>query len=137
MLAKIGMNPDVVFLISKVSDTFVSSALGATDDDTRGGVPATFDGRPIAHRLYHKTPGMVAMHGDDNLDMTAAHEFSHAFSSYTNGYITDLYRDGDQFSHPTFVINRKQAGPFRISLAEYNGIAYRSDKTRNSLATAR
>ena len=59
--------------------------------------------------------------------MDAAHEFGHAFSSYTNGFLTDLYQDGDaQF-------NRKVGRPIPDLFAEYNGVNYLSDKQRNSL----
>jgi hypothetical protein len=132
MLANIGMNPDVVFVVSKSSDTTVASALGATDDDERGGIPAAFDGRPITHRFYHKIPGMVAIHATPD-DMTPAHEFGHAFSSYSNGFVTDLYRDEDKYCHGTIVLNRKVGRPIPDNFAEYQGITYLSDKTRNSL----
>lgn len=59
--------------------------------------------------------------------MTPAHEFGHAFSSYTNGFVTDLYVDGDvQF-------NRKVGRPVPDAFANYNGANYASDKARDSL----
>jgi hypothetical protein len=134
MLARIGMSPDVVFIVSKISEAEynTASALGMTDDDQRGGIAATFDGRRIVHRFYHKIPGMVAIHPGSQ-DMTAAHEFSHAFSSYSNGYITDLYRDNDLYCHGTVVLNRKLGRPIPTEFAKYNGKSYRSDMTRNSI----
>jgi hypothetical protein len=132
MLANIGMNPDVVFVVSNSGDTNVASALGATDDDDRGGIPATFDGRTITHRFYHKIPGMVAIHAVPD-DMTPAHEFGHAFSSYSNGFVTDLYRDSDLYCHGTIVLNRKVGRPIPDNFAEYHGVTYLSDKERNSL----
>lgn len=133
MLANIGMHPDVVFIVSKVSDVSTASALGMTDDDSQGGIPTTLDGRKITHRFYHKIPGMVAIHSDDNSDMTAAHEFGHAFSSYSNGFITDLYRDADLYCHGTTVLNRKMGRPIPNDFGEYHGLTYLSDKVRNSL----
>jgi hypothetical protein len=126
MLAGVGMNPDIVFLVTKSSTHNLAHARGTTDDDSRGGIATTYDGAPITHRFYHKIPGMVALHTDNN-KMTAAHEFGHAFSSYTNGFITDLYRDGE----PQF--NRKVGRPIPDSFAEYHGINYLTDKQRNSL----
>jgi hypothetical protein len=59
--------------------------------------------------------------------MTPAHEFGHAFSSYTNGYVADLYVDGNtQF-------NRKVGRPVPIQFATYNGQAYNSDHVRDGL----
>src|SRR5262245_46840272 len=132
MLANIGMNPDVVFVVSKSSDTTVASALGATDDDDRDGLPATFDGRTIYHRFYHKIPGMVAIHAQRD-DMTPAHEFGHAFSSYSNGFVTDLYRDHDLYCHGTIVLNRKVGRPIPDNFAKYGNTTYLSDKTRDHL----
>jgi hypothetical protein len=65
--------------------------------------------------------------------MTPAHEFSHAFSSYSNGFVTDLYRDSDLFCHGTIVLNRKDGRPIPDDFAEYHGVTYLSDKTRNGL----
>jgi len=132
MLANIGMSPDIVFVVTNSSTCSRSSALGTTDDDTRGGVPVTYDGGTITHRFYHKIPGMVAIHKNTE-DMTAAHEFSHAFSSYSNGFITDLYRDSDLYCHGTIVFNRKIGRPIPDNFAIYHDVNYLSDKTRNSI----
>jgi hypothetical protein len=134
MRASIGMNPDVVFIVSRISEKEYqrASALGTTDDDQRGGIATTFDGRTIVHRFYHKIPGMVAIHSNSR-DMTAAHEFSHAFSSYSNGFITDLYRDNDLYCHGTVLLNRKLGRPIPREFARYNGKTYLSDKHRNGL----
>jgi hypothetical protein len=132
MLAGIGMNPDIVFIVTQARRCHRAGALGTTDDDTRGGIPASFDGRIIYHRFYHKIPGMATIHVRND-DMTAAHEFGHAFSSYSNGFVTDLYRDSDEYCHGTIVFNRKVGRPIPDIFAEYNGTIYRSDKTRNSL----
>src|SRR5262245_4830278 len=136
-LANIGMNPDVVFLVSK-AEGLRASALAATDDDHGNGIRATFDGREIVHCYYHKSPGMVAIPTElatepDQADMTPAHEFGHAFSSYSNGFVADLYRDDDDYSHATLVLNRKAGRPIPSDFAEYNGVTYLSDPTRNAL----
>jgi hypothetical protein len=126
MLPHVGMNPDIVFLVTNSPTHDRAWSNGTTDDDDRGGIAAKYDGKTITHRFYHKIPGMVAIHIDAE-SMTAAHEFGHAFSSYTNGFVTDLYRDGDvQF-------NRKVGRPIPNKFAGYRGKAYQSDKTRNAL----
>jgi hypothetical protein len=126
MLANVGMNPDIVFIVTNSRTHDRAWSFGTTDDDTRGGIAARYDGRKITHRFYHKIPGMVAIHVDAE-EMTAAHEFGHAFSSYTNGFICDLYVDGDvQF-------NRKVGRPLPNKFAAYQGKTYRSDKMRAAL----
>ncbi|WP_157788107.1 hypothetical protein [Bradyrhizobium elkanii] len=129
-LSYIGINPDIVFIVSRSPTHTRASAFGTTDDDNRGGITAYYDGRVIVHRYYHLIPGMAAINvqqtPSDNA-MTPAHEFGHAFSSYTNGFVTDLYVDGDvQF-------NRKVGRPIPDLFANYNGAAYASDKMRDSL----
>jgi hypothetical protein len=126
MLASIGMNPDIVYLVTKSPLYDLAHSWGTTDDDSRGGIASTYDGAPITHRFYHKIPGMVALNVVND-QMAAAHEFGHAFSSYTNGFATDLYLDGD----PKF--NRKVGRPIPDFFAEYHGINYPCDKQRNSL----
>ena len=126
MMASIGLNPDIVFLVTNSSTHDQAHAWGTTDDDSRSGIRALYDGRTIFHRFYHKIPGTVALH-TSNGKMTAAHEFGHAFSSYTNGFITDLYRDGDaQF-------NRKVGRPIPNNFGSYQGNTFKSDKTRGPL----
>jgi hypothetical protein len=126
MLAAIGMNADVVFLVTQSATHIYARSCGTNDDDSRGGIATTCDGAPITHRFYHKTPGMVALNVIND-QMDAAHEFGHAFSSYTNGFVTDLYRDGGA------LFNRKVGRPIPDFFAEYNGVNYLSDKQRNSL----
>ena len=126
MLASLGMNPDIVFLVTESQLYYLAHSWGTTDDDSRGGIATTCDGMAITHRFYHTIPGTVALNVINN-QMTAAHEFGHAFSSYTNGFVTDLYRDGDA------KFNRKVGRPIPNAFAEYGGINYLSDKQRNSL----
>lgn len=129
-LSYIGANPDIAFIVSRSPTHMRASAFGTTDDDNRGGITAYYDGRAFVHRYYHLIPGMAAINvqkaPSDNA-MTPAHEFGHAFSSYTNGFVTDLYVDGDvQF-------NRKVGRPVPDAFANYNGANYTSDKARDSL----
>lgn len=130
MLKYIGLDPDIVFLVTRSSTHDRASAYGTTDDDSRGGIQAHYDGRIIYHRYFHTIPGMAAIHAqtnEANNAMTAAHEFGHAFSSYTNGFITDLYVDG------TAEFNRKVGRPIPPNFATYNATVFRSDPTRDSL----
>ncbi len=129
-LSYIGLNPDIVFIVSRSNTHTRASAYGTSDDDNRGGITAYYNGRVIVHRYYHLIPGMAAINVQqkpiDNA-MTAAHEFGHAFSSYTNGFVTDLYVDGDiQF-------NRNVGRPIPDVFGTYNGASYASDKARDSL----
>lgn len=125
MLQTLGVDPDVVFVVSNSATHRRASAWGATDDDARGGIPFTCDGRLFCHRYYHRVPGMVALHTTSNA-MTAAHEFGHAFSSYTNGFVTDLYVCGGA------AFNRKAGRPIPPHFAHYRGTTYRTDRTGQS-----
>lgn len=127
MLKYIGYDPDIVFIVTNSTTHTRASAYGTTDDDSRGGVSVTWDGRPLVHRYYHRIPGMAAIHVTSSA-MTAAHEFGHAFSSYSNGFVTDLYVDG------TNAFNRRNGRrPIPTRFCEYNGRIYNSDLTRDSL----
>ena len=126
MLRYLGVNPDIVFIVSNSPTHARASAYGTTDDDARAGDPFTYDASRMYHRYFHIVPGMAAMH-TTSAALTAAHEFGHAFSSYTNGFITDLYVD----SAPAF--NCKVGRPVPNTFATYKGVAYPSDKVRDSL----
>jgi hypothetical protein len=126
MLAYLGLNPDIVFLITDIS-TARAWSIPATDDDTRGGIAATYDSSTIYHRFYHKFPGMSAITTSADT-MTAAHEFGHAFSSFSNGHVADLYVDGGCVG-----FNRKYCRPIPDDFARYNGKTYLSDQTRSAL----
>jgi hypothetical protein len=126
LLRNLNVNPDIVFIISNSPINSRASAWWTTDNDERPGDPFTYDGQRLFHRYFHTIPGMAALHTTSDA-LTAAHEFGHAFSSYTNGAITDLYVDGD----PAF--NRKTGRPIPDVFATYNGVAYASDKERDGL----
>jgi hypothetical protein len=131
MLAYLGLNPDIVFLVSNSSSVKYAHSLATTDDDTRGGIAATYDGQTIYHQYYHIYPGMSAINTSSTSNaMTAAHEFGHSFSSYTNGHIADLYHDR---SLPDFQFNRKDGRPIPNDFAVYQGTTYLSDQTRGAL----
>lgn len=119
MLARLGINPDIVFVASK--STLRAWTIATTDDDRRGGIKATYDGCTIVHRYYHDIPGMIAISAAPDM-VTPAHEFGHAFSSFSNGHVVDLYNDSFPSEPPWqvpghFPLNKKKSGPFRIPLA--------------------
>ncbi len=128
MLQYIGLDPDIVFVVTKSPTNMRASAFPASDDLARGGVTSTYDGQPFVHRYFHSIPGMAAIHATGSTSLTGAHEFGHAFSAYPNAFITDLYVDGP----PAF--NRKSGRPIPGSFAEYNGTQYASDKLRDGLS---
>lgn len=126
LLRALNLNPDIVLVVSNSPTNRRASAYGTTDNDERGGDPFLYDGQTFYHRYFHLIPGMAALHTTSDA-LSAAHEFGHAFSSYTNGAITDLYVDGP----PEF--NRKNGRPIPHLFATYKGVAYASDKTRDGL----
>jgi hypothetical protein len=126
MLSLLDQNSDVVFIVGNSPTHKRASAFATTDDNTRSGIAAVYDGRQITHRFYHTIPGMAAIHTTSSAH-TAAHEFGHAFSSYSNGFISDLYVDGDtQF-------NRKVGRPIPRVFCTYQGVSHLADQTRDTL----
>lgn len=127
MLAYLKFDPDIIFLATKSPTHDRATAYGATDDDNRGGIPFIYDDMTLTHRYYHEIPGMAAIHTTSSA-LTAVHEFGHAFSSYTNGFVDDLYVDGDA------KFNRKVGRPIPSKFAKYRGKSYASDVTRDGLS---
>ena len=126
MLRYLGVNPDIVFIVTNSPTNSRASAYGTTDDDGRPGDPFSYDGHRMYHRYFHLIPGMAAMHTTSSA-LTAAHEFGHAFSSYSNGFITDLYVDSG------VAFNNKLGRPIPNIFANYKGVSYASDKVRDGL----
>lgn len=83
---------DVVYAVSDSSSHTRASAWHTSDDDNGPGNLFVLDQVPLYHRQRYLIPGTVAIHKTAT-SLTAAHEFSHAISSYTNGKIVDLYVD--------------------------------------------
>lgn len=125
-LRRMDLDPDIVFVVSNSPTNRRAAAYGTTDDDSRGGVDFSYDGRTMSHRFFHLVPGMAAMHTTSS-GLTAAHEFGHAFSSYSNGFVTDLYVSGDE------QFNRKTGRPIPAEFCRYNAMAFASDPLRNGL----
>ena len=126
-LAQHGLSADVAFAISGSAAFSRASAWGSTDDTARPGSPFTLDGVVRQHFHFPAIPGTVALRVT-NRDLTPAHEFGHAASSYTSGFVTDLYVDSitPQFN---LRIGRPIVDPFAV----YNGNAFASDPTRDHL----
>jgi hypothetical protein len=117
---------DVVMAISESPTHTRATSWFTTDDDSRGGVAFTLDGRTLVHRHYFSIPGTSALHTTSS-SLTALHEFQHAVSSYSNGAVTDLYVD----SPPA--LNIKRGRPIPALFATYAGAGYATDPSRDSL----
>lgn len=128
LLRSIGLDPDIIFVLSTKSTTHTfAHSFAATDDQSRGGVAAEYDGGTITHRFYSTIPGMTALH-TSNGGMDAAHEFGHAISSYQNGRIVDLY-----LPNTTAFFNCKVGRPIPNQFATYQRMGYLTDKARSAL----
>lgn len=114
MLRYLGVNPDIAFIVSNSPTHARASAYGTSDDDARAGDAFAYDGHRMYHRYFHLVPGMTAMHSTSSA-LTAAHEFGHAFSSYSNGFITDLYVDSP------LAFNNKIGRRIPTTFATYKG----------------
>ena len=125
-LAAFGYQADVAYAISASATHTRASAWFTTDDDTRPGVGFTLDGVAFSHRFYNIIPGTVAL-PVNSTSLTALHEFGHAFSSYTNGAVVDLYAD----SGPG--LNNKRERPAPATFANYDGTVMASDPNRGGL----
>lgn len=121
-----GLDPDILFVVSQSPTHTRASAYGTTDDDAHGGIAFQYDGQSRSHRFFHRIPGIATLHATVG-GMTPVHEFGHAFSSYSNGFVTDLYVDGNA------EFNRKVGRPIPARFATYNGVAYNSDALRDGL----
>lgn len=122
--------PSVVDLVIAVSDSAKytrESAYATTDDTAKGGTPFVLDGSAGTHWHFPDIPGTAALHKTTR-SMTPLHEFGHAASSFTSGFVQDLYTDAKK-AEINCLIGRPIPGTFRT----YNGSAFASDPTRGSL----
>jgi hypothetical protein len=126
-IASKGILADIVYAIT-VGDEFHdrASAWFTTDDPRGGGIPFKLDGATFTHCYEPAIPGTIAMHVSEN-GPTAAHEFCHAISSYSNGSIMDLYVD----SLPG--INNKRGRPIPGVFGSMDTITYNSDPSRDHI----
>lgn len=118
---------DVVYAVSDSASHKRASAWYTTDDDTSAGTPFTLDQTVLHHRQRYSIPGTIGIHSSAT-SLTAVHEFSHAISSYTNGKVDDLYRDGG----PALNIKRQTPiPPVPQVFAHYNGAQILSKQPGN------
>lgn len=134
-LARYNLVADVAFAISRGKDES-ASAWATDDDDTKPGIEFELDGKKYWHRFYGTVPGAIAMHAD-NRSLTAIHEFGHAASSYTNGYLSDLYVDFHDEDVHRPVINKRYGRPIPARFCHHNGRDYLSDPARDGLGYER
>jgi hypothetical protein len=135
-LSRYGLNADVAFAVTGSDDHMGASAWATDDDDSKPGIEFTLDGRRYSHRYHYKVPGTVAMHVE-NRSLTAAHEFGHAASSYSNGYLSDIYVDLHSEDAHKPVINKRWGRPIPNRFCTYDGATYLSDKERDGLGYGR
>lgn len=125
-LASYGLSADIAYAVSASTSHTRASAWFTSDDDAGAGVPFTLDGVQLFHRFNNIIPGTIAIHSTAN-SVTAAHEFQHAISSYTNGSIVDLYVD----SPPA--LNCGVGRPIPVVFGSYNASSFNSDQSRDHI----
>jgi hypothetical protein len=125
-LALFGLAADVAFAITASATHSRASAWYTTDDPTRGTVPYNLDGVAKATSRFCKIPGTVALHVSST-SMTGLHEFGHAFSSFTEGAVTDQYVD----SAPD--LNVKHGRPIPTNFGTFNAVTHASDPVRDGI----
>jgi hypothetical protein len=126
-IAAKGILADIVYAITAGDDLHDrASAWFTTDDAAAGGIAFNFDGNNLTHCYEAAIPGTIAMHAHTT-GPTAAHEFCHAISSYSNGSIVDLYVD----SLPG--INNKRGRPIPGVFGSMNTMSYGSDPSRDHI----
>jgi hypothetical protein len=117
---------DIVYVVSASVAIERESAWATSDDDKGPGTTFLLDGKVMSHRHNYLIPGTIALHLKSD-GLTAAHEFHHAISSYSNGLIQDLYID----SPPA--VNVKCGRPIPSSFGDYESVIFGSDSTRMPL----
>ena len=125
-LASFGIQADVAYAITNSATHNRASAWYTTDDPTRGTVSYQLDGITLSTSKFCKIPGTVAQHIISS-SLTGLHEFGHAFSSFTEGQITDQYVD----SAPA--LNIKHGRPIPAAFGNFQGVAYNTDAVRDHI----
>lgn len=112
------------------------SANRCLDDYTRGNpVAFTYDSVGYFHWRFRDQPGSTAISVNNlTTKMTAIHELGHALSEDNNGRVRDQYQD---LTYTELTINKKwraaSTDPIPLTFADYDGVVYDSDQTRDSL----
>jgi hypothetical protein len=118
--------PDVVIAMTS-SPEFIRSGSWPTKDDPHGGGKAfIMDNVHYMHAYRNQLPGMTALHSDAS-PITALHEFSHAASSWENGYVYDLYNDVASGVSGVVLLNKRWGRPIPQNFDSYAGQIYKSD----------
>jgi peptidoglycan hydrolase-like protein with peptidoglycan-binding domain len=125
-LALFGVTADVAYAITASATHNRAAAWYTTDDPTRGTVPYTLDGAARVTSKFCRIPGTVALH-TTSASLTGLHEFGHAFSSFTEGAVTDQYVD----SSPD--LNVKHGRPIPATFGTFDGTTYASDPVRDGI----
>jgi len=125
-LALFGITADVAFAVTASTTHNRAAAWYTTDDPSHGTVPYTLSSGAKSTSLFCKIPGTVGLPVSSS-SMTALHEFGHAFSSFTEGAVTDQYVD----SPPD--LNVKHGRPIPANFDTFNGTALASDPVRDGL----
>lgn len=121
---------DVIFAVTKSGTHNRASAYPINDDTSKGGVPFTFDGNNLNHWYQNLVPGAIAIHSSAST-LTALHEFGHAASSVSDGFVTDLYVDNPSTASNT--VNFKTGRPIPANFAKLNSTQNTSDTARDGL----
>ena len=126
---------DMVFVLHGSTTHDRATAWYTTDDNSRPGIPFTYDGNSRQHRRFPSIPGSCTIPLTvDTTGMTALHEFGHASSDFNNGMVFDLYVDSPAGG---FTVNKKfraQATDLvPTNFATYNGTNFNSDPDRDDL----
>jgi hypothetical protein len=125
-LARLGLQVDVAYAVSKSASHNRASAWFTSDNDAGPGYNFTLDGVTRSHRFYNLIPGTVALHTTSR-SLTPLHEFGHALSSYTNGMVVDLYVDSDT------ALNNKRGRPIPPQYGNYSGEEIETDFSRDGI----
>ncbi len=107
LLDREGLAPDVVYIVHDMADHPRPSGVPALDRMTGPTRSFVIDGVTRTMGAFTERPGAVALSaGADQSLPTAMHEFGHAASEATCGWITDLYED--RLSVTPTTLNKKR-----------------------------
>jgi hypothetical protein len=123
---------DVAIAVTSSPQFQLSGSWPALDDQQGGGIPFSLDTDRFMHAYRSQVPGTTALHSQSS-PTTALHEFSHAASSWNNGYVFDLYNDYGAGNN-VIILNKRWARPIPGNFGSYDGVMYKSDLMRGPLA---
>src|SRR5262249_9148051 len=126
------LEADIVVAVTASADHTRSGSWPAWDDPDSGGIAYTLDQDDFQHSYRYAVPGTIALHYTASPLIPCLHEFSHAASSWNNGYVFDLYND-DPAPGSTLLVNKKWGRPIPQEFGVYRGHTFQSDLTRDHL----